>query len=116
VLPITRLYNEHWQFRNDLLCKACTDRALVLVYAIRTLDERPSMFIRDKPISPEMMLHKDYDRKSSFDKNLWSWVSRGLVPRQADLTLSSICEKLVAEAGDSSPLEATTKQRLVKTE
>jgi hypothetical protein len=38
---------------------------------IRTLDERPSTFIRDKP-----MLHKDYDRKSSGEqKSLWKYVS-----------------------------------------
>jgi hypothetical protein len=31
-----------------------------------TLDERPSIFIRDKPIfSSERMLHKDYYRKCS---------------------------------------------------
>jgi hypothetical protein len=23
------------------------------------------------------MLHKDYDRKGSVEKNLWSWVSKG---------------------------------------
>jgi hypothetical protein len=34
-----------------------------------TLDERPSIFIRDKPIfSSEKMLHKDYYRKSSVEK------------------------------------------------
>jgi hypothetical protein len=33
----------------------------------------------DKPIfSSERMLHKDYYRKSSVEKNLWSWVSRGI--------------------------------------
>jgi hypothetical protein len=33
------------------------------------LDERPSMFIRDKPIfSSERMLHKDYYRKGSVEK------------------------------------------------
>jgi hypothetical protein len=31
--------------------------------------ERPSIFIRDKPIySPERMLHKDYYRKRSVEK------------------------------------------------
>jgi hypothetical protein len=35
-----------------------------------TLDEKPSIFIRDKPIfSSERMLHKDYDRKGSVKKN-----------------------------------------------
>jgi hypothetical protein len=34
-----------------------------------TLDERPSIFIRDKPVfSSERMLHKDYYRKSSVEK------------------------------------------------
>jgi hypothetical protein len=34
------------------------------------LDERPSIFVRDKPIfSSERMLHKDYDHKGSLDKN-----------------------------------------------
>jgi hypothetical protein len=38
--------------------------------AIRTLDERPSTFIRDKPIfSSERMLHKDYYRKGLVKKN-----------------------------------------------
>jgi hypothetical protein len=33
---------------------------------IRTLDERPSKLIRDKPIfSSERMLHEDYDCKGS---------------------------------------------------
>jgi hypothetical protein len=44
-----------------------------------TLDERPSLFIRDKPISSERMLHKDYYRKESVEKkkkDVWSWVSR----------------------------------------
>jgi hypothetical protein len=37
--------------------------------AIRTLDERPSIFIRDKSIfSSEIMLHKDYYRKGSVIK------------------------------------------------
>jgi hypothetical protein len=38
-----------------------------------------SLFIRDKSIlSPEKMLHKDYDRKDSVanKKFLWSWTSR----------------------------------------
>jgi hypothetical protein len=37
--------------------------------AIRTLDERPNIFIRDKPIfSSERMLQRDYDRKGSVGK------------------------------------------------
>jgi hypothetical protein len=39
------------------------------VCAKRTLDERPSIFIRDKPIfSPESVLHKNDYLKSSFEK------------------------------------------------
>jgi hypothetical protein len=35
----------------------------------RTLDEKPSIFIRDKPIfSSERMLHKDYYCKGSVGK------------------------------------------------
>jgi hypothetical protein len=30
------------------------------ICAVRTLDERPSIFIRDKAILSERMLHKDY--------------------------------------------------------
>jgi hypothetical protein len=34
-----------------------------------TLDEIPSIFVRDKPIfSSERMLHKDYYRRSSVEK------------------------------------------------
>jgi hypothetical protein len=36
-----------------------------------TLDEKPDIFIKDKPIfSSERMLHKDYDRKGSVDKEM----------------------------------------------
>jgi hypothetical protein len=36
---------------------------------IRTLAERPSIFIRDKPVlSSERMLHKEYDRKVPVEK------------------------------------------------
>jgi hypothetical protein len=39
------------------------------ICAIRTLDERPSIFIRDKPIfSSERVLRKHYDRKGSVKK------------------------------------------------
>jgi hypothetical protein len=42
------------------------------VYAKCTLDERPSIFIRDKRIfSSERMLYKDYDPKGSVKENLW---------------------------------------------
>jgi hypothetical protein len=38
---------------------------------IHTLDERPSIFRKDKPIfSSDRMLHKDYDRKGSVKKTL----------------------------------------------
>jgi hypothetical protein len=30
------------------------------------------------------MIHKDYDLKGSVAKYLWSWASRGLLPRQTD--------------------------------
>jgi hypothetical protein len=40
-----------------------------------TLDEMPSMFIREKPIfSSERMLHKDYYRKGSVVKKETSMV------------------------------------------
>jgi hypothetical protein len=56
-----------------LLCKAWTDRGLVYSargkIAMRGLDEKPSIFVRDKPIfSSERMLRKDYDRKDSVEK------------------------------------------------
>jgi hypothetical protein len=39
--------------------------------AMRTLDERPSIFIRDKPIfSSERVLHKDYCHKGSVKKSM----------------------------------------------
>jgi hypothetical protein len=42
-----------------------------------TFDERPGIFIRDKPIfSSERMLHKDYDRKDSAEKKKKSLVMR----------------------------------------
>jgi hypothetical protein len=31
-----------------------------------------------------MVLHKGYNRKSSVEKNYWSWVSRVLLLRQTD--------------------------------
>jgi hypothetical protein len=40
---------------------------------ICTFDERPSIFIRDKPIfSSERMLHKDYYHKGSIEKEIIS--------------------------------------------
>jgi hypothetical protein len=61
-------------------CKACTDRRLVynarerifsVICAISTLDERPRIFIRDKPIlSSERMLHMDCYRKGSVERTL----------------------------------------------
>jgi hypothetical protein len=48
------------------LCRVKGDFA---ISAIRTLDEMPSIFIRDKPVfSSDKMLHKDYDRKGSVEK------------------------------------------------
>jgi hypothetical protein len=41
----------------------------ITCYKCDTLDERPNIFIRDKPVfSPERMLHKDYYRKGSVEK------------------------------------------------
>jgi hypothetical protein len=49
---------------------------LYAICAIRTLDERPSILIRDNPIfSSERMLHKDYYRKSSVEKKKYLVVS-----------------------------------------
>jgi hypothetical protein len=76
---------------------------------MRTLYERPSIFVRDKPIlSSETMLYKGYDHKVSV-KSLWLLSSRGLSLRQTDwqqttshkVTLSQLRVAL-AEAGDSS--------------
>jgi hypothetical protein len=47
-----------------------------------TLDERPSIFIRDKAIfSSEMMLYKDYDFKGSVEKKSLIMILRGLDPK-----------------------------------
>jgi hypothetical protein len=44
-----------------------------------TLDERPSIFIRDKLIfSSERMLHKDYYRRSSVEKRSLVVILKGL--------------------------------------
>jgi hypothetical protein len=46
--------------------------------AIRTFDERLSIFIRDKSFfSSERMLHKDYYRKGSVGKNIPGRESQG---------------------------------------
>jgi hypothetical protein len=51
----------------------------------RTLDEGPSIFIRDKPnFSSERMSHGDFYRKSSVGKEFWSQVLRGLASRRTD--------------------------------
>jgi hypothetical protein len=60
------------------LCGQCQGYIMSLVesqsYAIcviHTLDKKPSLFVRDKPIfSSGRMLHKDYDRKSSVEKKI----------------------------------------------
>jgi hypothetical protein len=56
---------------NNMLCVKCT------------LDERPSIFITDKPIfSSDRMLHKDYYPKSSVEKKKSLVVGlRGLVTK-----------------------------------
>jgi hypothetical protein len=44
----------------------------------RILDERPSIFLRDKPIfSSEKMLHNDYYRKSLVEKKISARGSQG---------------------------------------
>jgi hypothetical protein len=55
----------------------------------RTLELRrwrgPAAIVNDRPIlSPKRLLHKDYYRKNTVGKNLWSWVSRGLTPWRTD--------------------------------
>jgi hypothetical protein len=39
---------------------------------MRTLDERPSIFIKYKLIFSSEVLHKDYDSKGSFEKKFCS--------------------------------------------
>jgi hypothetical protein len=46
---------------------------------------RPAVIVKDRTIlSSERMLHKDYDRKCSVEKENWSSVSRGLVPGRTE--------------------------------
>jgi hypothetical protein len=53
-------------------------------WAIRTFDERSSIFTRDKPIiSSERMLRRNYVCKGSVGKSLWS--CQGVL-RQDELT------------------------------
>jgi hypothetical protein len=53
--------------------------------AILTLDEKPSIFIRDNPIfSSEGMLHRNYDSRNSVERMLWSWSSSSLAPRRTN--------------------------------
>jgi hypothetical protein len=45
---------------------------------MQSLDERPNIFIKDKPnFSSERMLHKDYYRKGSVEKKNSSRESQG---------------------------------------
>jgi hypothetical protein len=61
------------QVSHDLLCTerglVCSAKGIIftnIICAKYTLDERPSVFRRDKPIfSSERLLHKDYDSKGS---------------------------------------------------
>jgi hypothetical protein len=47
--------------------------------AICTLDEGPSIFIRDKPtFSSERMLHEDYHRKDSAERKSLVMILKGL--------------------------------------
>jgi hypothetical protein len=66
------------------------------ICAIRTLDVRPSIFIRDNPIfSSERIFHKDYDCKG-LDKKILFVILKGIgaktnllaVNRQSALTLT----------------------------
>jgi hypothetical protein len=69
------------------LCIAQKEWFSITCYMCETYTRRRrSLFIREKPIlSLGGMLHKKYDNKGSVAKiNLWSWVSRGLVPRRTD--------------------------------
>jgi hypothetical protein len=46
---------------------------ITAIYAISIFDKRPSIFRKVKHIlSSERKLHKNYDRKGSVKKNLWS--------------------------------------------
>jgi hypothetical protein len=57
--PPEFVYSAKGRIFNNMLC------------AIRTLDERPSTFIRDKPTFwSERMLHKNYDRNGSVEKKI----------------------------------------------
>jgi hypothetical protein len=48
------------------------------ICAIHKLDERSSIFIRDKPVfTSERMLHKDYDSKGSVEKEISGHESQG---------------------------------------
>jgi hypothetical protein len=91
--------------------------------------QRSSIFIRGTLIfSSERMLHKDYYCKGSVaKKNLWSWCSKGLTPRQTDwrqtasrkvtLTLSSqlkISLWLSTGAEESPLLKYVTRKRLLR--
>jgi hypothetical protein len=45
---------------------------------MRTLDDRPSIFVGGNPIfSSERVLHKDYDRKGSVEKKVSGRESQG---------------------------------------
>jgi hypothetical protein len=51
---------------------------MLYICVIRTLDERPSIFIRDKPIfSSERMLHKDYYSRDLVEKRKSGLESQG---------------------------------------
>jgi hypothetical protein len=65
------------------LCVMQEEKFAVIFY-VRFLHLTKAKHIhkRHTDLSPERMLHKDYDRKRSFEKNLCSWVSRGLAPSE----------------------------------
>jgi hypothetical protein len=63
------LYNEVKCLCGGFAKPELTEDLYIVTSVIHTLDERPSIFIRDKPIfSSERMLHKDYYHKGSVEK------------------------------------------------
>jgi hypothetical protein len=63
----------------DLYIVQKQERSVTCYMCDSTLDERPSIFIRDKPIfSSERMLHKDYNLKSSVEKKKLGVILKGL--------------------------------------
>jgi hypothetical protein len=100
------------------------EELLVTCWVCARVCARYARLTKAKPHnSSERVLHKDYGRKGSNKKNLWSWASRGLpVNRQSwtnsesDSWLSEASNWGQGQSGNSDegerpPLEAATKQR-----